>query len=203
MTDKKVRWAEWFELQRSATQVWFDGSLAQAIEMLDEFVASEPPQAIKRQAIGYRGSLHNEAGDLHLAKADYLAAWELSEEQDFERYTLEESSAAISERLGRSAEAEWWCRKALQTAAADPKTSGSGCLLRLLKLRGRKGLSDEEHHLAKKVVYQAWHLLRVEGQPDLTDLEATCRKLIEAQRGPFSAERPPTPKAYHGPAEEG
>lgn len=38
-----------------------------------------------------------------------------------------------------------------------------------------------------------------EGEPDLDELEETARKLIEAQRGPFSADRPPTPKPYSDP----
>lgn len=197
------QWTAWFDLQRIATHVWFEGDLPQAIAMLDEFVASRPPSPIERQAVGFRGSLHEEAGDLQAAKEDFLTALELSEDRDFERYTLEESVAVISERLGDGVEAERWCMRALMTAAADPKTSGAGSLLRLLRLRGEQRLSSEEHQLAKKVVYQAWSLLRVEGEPDLSDLGATAKRLLKAQRGPFSADRPPTPKAYQDPAEDG
>jgi len=40
---------------------------------------------------------------------------------------------------------------------------------------------------------------RVMGEPDSADLEGTCKRLLKAQQGPFSAERPPTPKAYLEP----
>ncbi len=69
-------------------------------------------------------------------------------------------------------------------------------LVHLLKLRGEKGLNEEEGRLAEKVVKQSWHLLGVEGEPDLADLQATAKKLIEAQGRPFSADRPPSPKAF-------
>lgn len=167
--------------------------------MLDEFVASEPPLAVKRQAIGFRGSLYDEAGDLHAAKSDFLGALELSQDRDFERYTLEESVAAICQRLRDDVEAERWSLRALKTAAADPKTSGAGALQRLLRIRGDRALIETEQRLAERVVHQAWHLLRVEGEPDLADLEAACKKLMEAQKGPFSAERPPAPRAYSEP----
>lgn len=195
------QWAAWFDLQKIATHVWLEGDLPRAIAMLDEFVGTHPPKPVERQAIGFRGSLYEEAGDLEAAKADFLTAVALSEEADFERYTLEESLAAASERLGDDAEAERWCLSALRTAAEDPKTSGAGSLLRLVRLRDEQPLTSEERHMVKKVVYQGWSLLRVEGKPDLEDLTATAKKLLRAQRGPFSPERPPMPQAYQDPAE--
>jgi hypothetical protein len=195
MTSKAtdVQWKDWFDLQSAAAQAWFKGGLETAIAMLDEFVNSEPPRVVKRQALGFRGSLHEENGEFQAAKSDFLAARELSEQPDFERYTLEESIAALCERLGSEEDIEFWILQALATAAADPRVSGGGALLRLLKHRGSLGFTDEEMRLVEKVVYQGWILLRVEGEPDLKHLVRTAKRLVRAHRGPFSADRPPTP----------
>jgi len=147
--------------------------------------------------------ISQDRGDLHAAKADFIAALESASDRDFVRFELEDTIANVCGELDDSKSTEKWFVAALRTAAADPRVAGGGFLLRFLRFRGARGFSEEERRLVERVVRQSWHLLRVEEQPDLTDLEATCRKLIEAQRGPFSAKRPPTPKVYAGPAEEG
>lgn len=189
-------WLAWIEEQKVATRAWLQSDLPGAIETIDRFLATNPPLDLRRQAIGFRGSLHQEQGDLAAAKSDFLAAQALAERADFERCTLEESAGDVSHQLGDIAEAERWYLEALRTAAADPRISGGGVLVHLLKLRGEKGLNEEEGRLAEKVVKQSWHLLGVEGEPDLADLQATAKKLIEAQGRPFSADRPPSPKAF-------
>lgn len=196
------QWVAWFDLQQAATQTWFSGALPRAIKMLDEFLLTRPSLPIERQAIGFRGSLHEESGDLQLAREDFRAAVELCERPDFERYTLEESLAALSERLEDYIEAERWSLRALKTAAADPKTSGAGSLLQLLRLRSGQQLSRKERQIVKKVVHQAWSLLRVEGDPDFADLAATAGKLLNAQQGPFSGDHPPMPKLHQEDADE-
>jgi tetratricopeptide (TPR) repeat protein len=192
-------WLEWIEIQKAATRLWMQGNFEAAIGEINHYLAQEPRLDLRRQAIGFRGSIHEEQGDLEAARNDFSRAHELSEEPDFERYTLLLSLGGIAKRRGGFEEAENWFLTALQTAAADPKTSGAGALLQLLQLRGERGLTEQEHRLAEKVVYQGWSLLRVVGQPDLTDLIATAKKLIEAKKGPFSAERPPSPQAYTPP----
>ncbi len=193
-------WLDWIDVQKAATRLWMQGDLEAAIAEIDCYLEQEPRLDLKRQAIGFRGSIREEQGDLAAARSDFSAALELSEEPDFERYTLLLSLGGVAERRGDFEEAENWFLAALQTAADDPKTSGAGGLLRLLRLRGRRGLTEQEHRLAEKVVHQGWSLLRVEGKPDCTDLSATAKKLIEAQKGPFSAERPPSPQAYTPPS---
>lgn len=189
-------WVGWVEVQKVAVRVWFDGDLPAAIEVVNRFLAENPPLDLQRQALGFRGSLEQERGDLQAARSDFLAARGLSEHADFERCTLEEAAAAASLQLGDLPQAERLYLEALKTAASDPRTSGGGVVLSLLKLRGESGLSEEERTLAEKVIRQSWHLLRVEGEPDLIDLASTAQRVIEAQAGPFSAEKPPTPKAF-------
>ena len=189
-------WLHWIEIQKSATQIWLQGRGSAAILELDRFLASDPPYDLRRDAIAFRGCIHEDEKNMTAAKADFLSALAIAEEHDLERYSIEVSLAGLCGSSGDLKEAEEWYLKALRTAASDPKTSGAGTLLHLLRLRGELGLTEEERRLVKIVVHQAWSLLRVEGEPDLSDLEGTARKLIIAQRGPFSAERPPAPRAY-------
>jgi tetratricopeptide (TPR) repeat protein len=193
-------WLDWIEVQKAATRLWMQGDSEAAVEVIDRYLEQKPRLDLKRQAIGFRGSIHEEQGDLEAAKNDFATAQELSEDTDFERYTLLLSLGGIAERRGFPVEADRWYVAALQTAAADPKTSGASALLRLLRLRGKGGLTEQESRLAEKAMHQAWSLLRVEGEPDLGDLIATAKKLIEAQKGPFSADRPPLPQAYTVPS---
>jgi len=189
-------WTEWVEVQKAALR---EGELSAGIGVVDAYLQAEPPLDLRRQALGFRGSLRQEQGALNSAKDDFLAARKLAEKPDFERYTLEQSAAAVSQELGQIEEAERWYLEAMKTAVDDPTTSGASALRRLLERRGDRGLSEEEGALAERVVHQAWHLLRLEGEPDLDDLEGTARKLIEAQRSSFSADRPPAPKTYPDP----
>jgi hypothetical protein len=76
----------------------------------------------------------------------------------------------------------------------DPRVAGGAFSLRFLRIRGEQELTEEEQLLVRKVVHQSWNLLRVVGEPDLGDLEAICRELIEVQKGPFSAERSRRPR---------
>lgn len=191
------KWLRWIELQKTATKMWLENEdLPAAIAVLDRYLAEDLPEELRREATAFRGTLYEEQGDFAAAKSDFLSALKFAVEPDHIRFELQDSLAVISRRLRDAKEADIWYRAALQTAAADPRVAGGGFLLRLLKFRGERGLNDEEQQLAQKVIHQSWHLLRVEGEPDLSDLEGTARRLIEAQRGPFSAERPPLPKAY-------
>jgi tetratricopeptide (TPR) repeat protein len=195
-----TEWLQWIEIQKAATEKGLVGEdLPSAIEMLDRYLAGDLPHDLRREAVAFRATLYQEQGNLAAAKSNFLSALELAVELDHVRFELEDSLAEISKKLGDTEEADKWYVASLRTAAADPRVAGGGFLLRLLKFRGERGLNNEEQKLVRKVVHQSWHLLRVEGEPDLSDLVGTARKLRKAQLGPFSAERPLTPKAYTGP----
>ncbi len=195
-----AQWMEWIEVQKAATRTAFEEeNPAAAIAELDEYLAGEHPADLTREAVAFRATLHEEAGDLPAAKEDFLLALSFATEPDHVRFELQDCLAATSTKLGEAAQADKWYSAALRTAASDPRVAGGGFLLRFLRLRGERGLSEEELLIAKQVLQQSWHLLGVEGEPDLTNLKASAKKLVEAQRGPFSAERPLAPKAYPGP----
>ena len=197
-----AKWLRWVEIQKGATLLWMQGDAAKAIHEINHFLASEVVPDLRRDALTFRGHIYDDQGDPDSARADLLSALEIAEKYLLERYSIEISLAALCVRQGKLKEAERWALSALQTAAADPKTSGAGALQKLITIRGAETFSTEERKLIKKVVHQAWSLLRVEGQPDLAALDATTTKLLRAHRGPFSAERPPTPKAYEEPVTE-
>jgi tetratricopeptide (TPR) repeat protein len=190
-------WLQWIEVQKSATQTWLlSEDLETAITTLDQFLAFACSMDLQRDAIAFRGSLRKEQGDLEKAKSDFSTALAIAEEYGLETSSLEISLAGIFRLEGALLEAEEWSLRALRTAAADPKIAAGGVLLRFLRLRGEKGLSEDERQLVEKVVRQSWHLLRVEGEPALENLQGTAQKLIEAQGRPSSAEHPPSPKAF-------
>lgn len=183
-------WLLWIEVQKRATDEWSTGGIPAAVGIVDGFLSSQLPRDLKREALAFRAMLYEEQGDLTSAKADFLSAVALADEGHV-RCELEDSLGLISQRLGELEDAGRWFSSALRTAASDPRVAGGGPLLRLLKVRSEKELTEEEQRLAERVIRQTWRLLRIEGEPDLGDLEGTAQKLIEAQGGPFSAERPP------------
>lgn len=193
-------WLRWIEIQKLATKEWFqEDNVAGAIEILDRYLASGAGDGcgdLNREAIAFRGTLKEDCGDLAAAKKDFMAALVLAPEPDHVRFELEDSIAGLSVKLGDLEDADRWFSAALQSAAEDPRVAGGGFLIRFIRFRGQKGLTREELGLTKKIIHQSWSLLRVEGEPDLNDLMATCARLVEARKGPFSAERPPAPKAY-------
>lgn len=186
----------WIEVQKKATEAWISGDIDGALELVSQYLAGVQPPDQRRQAIAFRGDLYEENGDLEAAKNDFGLAHDLSEAPDYERYTLEIALGSVAKKMGHLEAAESWYLKALETAAVDFTTSGGTALRCLLELRGGLSLSDDERRLVEKVVRQSWHLLRVEGEPNLEDLEGTARKLIAAQDRPFSAERPPSPRSF-------
>ncbi|HEX9945032.1 MAG TPA: hypothetical protein VGG03_23735 [Thermoanaerobaculia bacterium] len=191
-----TEWLQWIEIQKAVNKKWMRGALPSAVAEMDQFLAGDPSLDLRREALAFRAWLQRDIGDLKAAKSDLLAALALAEKSDFVRCELEESIGFICLQEGDVQEAENWYLIALRTAAADPRVAGGNLVWQFLKLRGERGVSEEERRLLEKVVRQSWALLRVGGEPDLRDLASTSQKLIEARKGPFSAERPPSPKAF-------
>lgn len=171
----------WIDAQTMALNAWTSGDLAGAIELVGRYLAGNPPFDLRRRAIAFRGDLHEDSGDLDAAKSDFNLALDLSKEPDYERYTLELALGAVAKKLGNLEEADSWYRSALETASLDPTTSGGTALRSLLELRGGNEFSEEERQLVAKVIQQSWHLLQMEGEPNLADLQGTAWKLTLAQ----------------------
>lgn len=181
------QWLHWIEVQKRATSLWFSGNLPEALTFLDGYVESAPALDLKRQAIGFRGSLHQEQGDLQSAKADFLTARGLSEQPDFERCTLEESIAWISAQLGDLMEAERWYWQAIETASIDPRATNGTTLVRFLEIRGTKDLSQAERQVIEGVLAAAWEFRNLPGAPNFQDLRDSVNELIEIQRREYGS----------------
>lgn len=179
--EDEEEWITWRTVQKEAVETWISGDIAGAIRLISQYLESSPPKDLRRQAIAFRGDLHEEQGDLDNAKIDLTYAHELSEGPDYERYTLEISLGSIANLQGDTTAADHWYIDALRTASESPATSGGTALRRLLELRKTRGLEGEERQLAVEVAQRSWLLLRIEGEPDLEDLEDTARKLVAAQ----------------------
>ncbi len=174
-------WMEWIEVQKTAARALVEDDLEEAISIVSRFLAADPPLDLERQAIGFRGSLHQERGDFESARTDFVAARALSEGPDFERCTLEESAGVASQQLGDRLEAERWFLEALKTATSDPKAGGGGVVLNLLNAKGDGNLTAEERALCENVIRGSWQILSLEGKPEVKDLAAGARKLLQAQ----------------------
>lgn len=189
----EAEWQEWNEAQQAATIAGLVGNdFKAAVNILNRYLEDRAPEDLRGEVIAFRGTLYQEHGELERAKNDYLEAWHLAAE-DYARFELEDTLAEISKKLDDAQEADRWYSTALATGATDPRAAGGGFLLRFLQFRGQHGLSDHERQLAETMIIHGWQLLQVEGEPVLHDLEEAAGRLLEAQQGPFSAHRPPTP----------
>lgn len=182
--DSQEEYLPWIEVQKKATEIWIAGDVAVAIGLINRYLKEAPSIDLRRRALAFRGDLYEDCGNLEAAKADLSSAHKLSNQPDYERYTIELSLGSIAEALGDPEAADSWYLQALETASVDATTSGGSAIRRLLKLRGERMLAEDERHLAERVIRQGWHLLSVEGEPDFQDLKGTARKLIEAQSRP-------------------
>lgn len=177
----EAQWLQWVEVQKAATHLWLADKLPEAIALVARYLQSEPPVDLRRQAIGFQGSLHQEAGNLAQARASFLAARELAEVPDFERSTLEESIAVISLRLGDVAEARRWYWQAIETAASDSRAVNAVTFLRFLEIQTPRRVELE---LIESLIARSWSSYGLPGTPDFLDLNACIHRLIEAQRKP-------------------
>ena len=150
------------------------GHAALAIKSINHFLASEAVPDLRRDAIAFRGHIYEDQGDPDSARTDLLSALKIAEEHGLERYSIEISLAALCVRRGNPTEAERWALSALQTAAADPKTSGAGALQKLITIRGAEAFSKDERRLGRVNTnfrlssrIAAWrsHLLSTNGLP--------------------------------------
>lgn len=184
-------WLDWIEVQRASTLAWAADDLSEAIVIVNRFLIADPQMDLKRQAIGFRGSLYQELGDLNSAKEDFLGARNLSEQADFERCTLEQSAGVVSRDLGDKTEARRWFLEAVKTAAADPRADGAGAVLNLLGTQDQKQLSVEERSLCERVIRGCWRISTLQGEPELEDLELAAQKVIQALNRPPSGSAAP------------
>lgn len=190
MSDNEIsdsEWLEWVEIQKEAIRVSVERGHGAALEVLGAFPSGSRSLAIERQALCLRADLLARAGDPRAALRAFMGAHERTRGKDFERYTIELSLGRTSSEIGEFAEAEVWYVRALETAAADPRTCGISALKALTTLRGSFALSDEERPTVERVIAQSWALHRLPGKPDLFDLSESARAIHRFKRADSAA----------------
>lgn len=179
-------WLNWVALQKQILRlVMINKDVPAALRALDNYLAGNIAQDLRRDAFVVKGRVEREAGNSENAKENYLKAHELSDEGTYSRYVIEITLGSIYEGLGMSTEALGWYTEAMRTAVLDPGTSGAVALEGFLDIKGVQSLSDEEADLCIQVVRQAWSLFRLPGEPDLEDLRGTIEELKDASTRPL------------------
>lgn len=157
----------------------------EAISIMDGILSHDLNSELRSEALSFRASISEEQGDFQNAKQTLLEARSFSEEGGYGRYTIELGLGGVSEQLGLMDEATSWYYNALLTCARGVNTSGGTALKHFLKLKNEDRLTGQERVLCAQVVEKSWKLLRLDGEPDLSNLRMTAEALIQAQGKPI------------------
>ncbi len=180
-TSGEEMWLEWMSTYKTAIDLQIEGSLAEAINVINLYLDTKPPLDLQGEALGCRAMLYEDQGNLENSMRDLIGARSLSSPGGFSRYTLELSLGDLCERLRHTTEARNWYREALSTVADDPLTSGGAAIRRLVKLIGPDKLTLDERQICERVAKQSWQLLGLDGEPDLSHLSHSAQLLLEAE----------------------
>jgi|GEM_PF-5101820 len=154
------------------------------MQEVDTYLEQDIPSDLRGDALAFRSSLHEDAGDWDAAVADLTAALPLADSA-YQRYSIELTLGRLYEEAGETLEASKWYLTALETTNESGTTSAGTALLRLLNVKAEEALSTVERALATQGVTHSWELLQIEGDPELTDLKKAAELLVDAQSRPM------------------
>lgn len=181
-------WLNWIEVQKDAVKHWFRGDFESAMKIIAEYVVEPISTQTRSEALAFQGMILHDKGDFEAARKYYLEAHSLADSANFHRYTMENALGSICSLLHQKEESLFWHIRAMQTAILDPTTSGASALKGFLDLKGEQPLTDDEEALCNNVVWQAWALFRLPGEPDLSDRRGVIEILNEASGRPLPTE---------------
>ena len=167
-----------YEAMRKALALKLQKDYQAALSVMNDFLSQNMDSEQRSEALGFRADLKEEVGQYKEAAKDYLAALSLSQAESYAQYTIELSLGSISEKLGIRDEALSWYQKALLTCAKGVGIAGGAALKIFLELKGENRITEEEKALCNQVVEKSWALLRIPGEPDLSNLKAVSETLI-------------------------
>lgn len=153
------------------------------MQEVEAYLEQDIPSDLRGDALAFRASLHEDAGDSEAAVADLAAALPLADSA-YQRYSIELTLGRLYEEAGDVPEASQWYLTALETAVESGTTSAGTALLRLLKVKAEDVLTDRERVLATQAVRHSWKLLQIKGDPESIDLKQAAELLVEAQSRP-------------------
>jgi tetratricopeptide (TPR) repeat protein len=165
------------------------GDCDAALSMLSSRLLVEEYPDLKRGTYQLMATLKEDLGRLDEAIADLLSSYSLIPPAPigaatFAKSTIEVSIGKICEKQSKIYEAINWYKKALKTISDGEGTSGGLDLKCFITIVGEENLSDDERLLCSNVVSKSWKLLRIEEEPDLSNLLKAAEKLIQAQGKP-------------------
>jgi hypothetical protein len=179
-----VQWVEWNAIQRRVLRLALKKEFAHAIDEINCYLARAPAE-LRCDAIAFRGLVKEKKRDLPGARLDFAEAQSLSLPGSYKRYTIELTLGRLSKEMQDDQQAIEWYYRAIETAIADPTTSGDAALEAFLSLRPASSWIAREREACEIAVRQAWKLFFLSGEPDLQKLQATLAILREAAGRPL------------------
>jgi len=176
MTEEIVE--RWVEVQRRAVAAAAQNRAQEAIDAVTNFLTNNLSPDFQAEVIAFRGSLHEESGELENARADFLESHGLSSAPSYSRYTVELALGAVCRELGATTESRRWYEQALKTALEGDSISGAAAILGLLTLVDDDRLTQEERSLCESVVTHSSEVLGIVEADLPNDLRRAATALI-------------------------
>lgn len=175
-------WDTWYQVMRSITSLMKQGDTKTALKEVDFFLLGDIAPEVESDALGMRADLKEQLEDLEGAKNDLLTARALVG-PSYKRYVHELSLGSISQRQQNFEEAVSWFRSALQTCLDGEGISGGTALKRFFAISGRR-IPPNDEELCARAIRRSWLVLRLPGQPDLTDFSKDIETIKDGESKP-------------------
>ena len=182
-------WEQWTAAQRKALRLLTKRKFPDALAELTQFLCDDYPSELQAEILAFRSVIYEKMGHLTDATNDLEKAHSLSKSGTYQLYTIQLSLGRLAERMLDIPAAASWYLRAIETAKADPSTSGASAIKGLLKTSGLPPWNSEAGKLCERVLKQAWALFALPGEADLENIEGTLERLTEASLLPLPQAR--------------
>jgi len=168
---------EWDRAERTIVGAWTTGDVPLAMTEIENALIQGTGE-IRGRALVYRGTIHEEGGNLDQAKADFIEAAGLFVSGSYAKYSAELSVAHVCEEREITDQAIRWYRRALQTCVDSTEPFSAAVAARAF-LRHSSPVSTPDLELLQSVTTKSWRALGLPNEPNLTDLAGTADLMIK------------------------
>lgn len=166
---------EFFDALSRISSAWSRGDLIRAFSEIDAIKGCGTPD-MKAEAIWFSGMIKESEGANAGARADWLEAVSLCQENGFIRHNIQLGLAKSYEAEKEFDKAEHWYRMALETSITGEEFSSARLLELYLSFNnGRIPAVDVESVV--KAVQRSWRVLNLPGDPPVNNLPFAVREL--------------------------